>query len=60
VSLALPTSEGLNLEQLVAIGALSAPPLGTSITLPEDATGKAGLALGDWIDALPPETAVSP
>jgi hypothetical protein len=46
VSLALPTSEGLNLAQLVAIGALTSAPVSTSITLPEDATGKAGAALG--------------
>jgi hypothetical protein len=43
---ALPTAEGVTLQTLVDAGALSAPPDRTSITLPEDATGKAGAALG--------------
>jgi hypothetical protein len=46
VALSLPTSEGLTLARLVEMGALSAPPNGTSIQLPEDATGHAGAALG--------------
>lgn len=46
VELALPTAEGLTLARLVELGALSAPPNGTSIRLPEDETGRAGAALG--------------
>jgi hypothetical protein len=46
VSLSLPTTQGLMLARLVEMGALSAPPDGSSIQLPEDATGRAGVALG--------------
>ncbi|MCX5746639.1 MAG: hypothetical protein NT062_29535, partial [Proteobacteria bacterium] len=46
VALALPTAQGLTLTELAARGALSAPPASTTISLPEDATGKAGAALG--------------
>jgi hypothetical protein len=46
VALALPTAVGVTLEALVAAGSLSNPPARTSVTLPEDATGKAGAALG--------------
>ena len=46
VALALPTAQGLTLTKLAAAGSLSRPPQQTSITLPEDATGKAGVALG--------------
>jgi hypothetical protein len=46
VALSLPTTEGLTLARLVDMGALSHPPNGTSIQLPEDATGRAGAALG--------------
>ena len=46
VELALPSAKGVTLAQLTAAGALSAPRAQASITLPEDATGKAGAALG--------------
>jgi len=46
VALALPTAEGVTLAGLVADGRLTAPPAATTIALPEDATGKAGVALG--------------
>lgn len=46
VALALPAARGVTLADLVRRGALSAPPSGTAIALPEDATGKAGAALG--------------
>ncbi len=46
VALALPMATGATLAALVQKGALSAPPATTAITLPEDATGKAGPALG--------------
>jgi len=46
VALALPTAQGFTLEKLVAGGWLNQPPASTSITLPEDSTGKAGEALG--------------
>jgi hypothetical protein len=46
VALALPTAKGVTLASLVAAGSLSNPPANTSITLPEDSTGKAGAALG--------------
>ena len=46
IALALPTSEGVTLASLVAEGRLSDPPAQTSITLPEDDTGKAAAALG--------------
>jgi hypothetical protein len=46
VSLALPTATGITLATLAADNRLSAPPSRTSITLPEDATGKAAAALG--------------
>jgi hypothetical protein len=45
-ALALPTAEGVTLDSLVKAGALSNPPPVTSAVLPEDATGKAGAALG--------------
>ena len=46
VALALPTADGATLAALVQKGALSDPAATTSITLPEDGTGKAGAALG--------------
>jgi hypothetical protein len=46
VALALPTATGVTVKSLVAAGSLSHPPRTTSITLPEDATGKAAAALG--------------
>lgn len=46
IALAAPTGEGVTLASLAAGGLLSAPPAKTSITLPEDATGKAAAALG--------------
>jgi hypothetical protein len=46
VALALPTTEGVTLKRLVTEGRLSHPPSETAIRLPEDSTGKAGLALG--------------
>jgi hypothetical protein len=46
VALALPTAKGLTLTKLAQAGSLTAPPAQTSITLPEDGTGKAGWALG--------------
>ena len=46
VAMGLPLAEGATLAVLAQKGALSAPPTTTSITLPEDATGKAGPALG--------------
>jgi hypothetical protein len=46
VALSLPTAEGVTLGSLAGSGFLSSPPLETSSTLPEDATGKAGAALG--------------
>lgn len=46
VALALPRAEGLTLTALVQRGALSHPPHDTAATLPEDATGKAGEAVG--------------
>src|SRR5689334_21844966 len=46
VALALPTAVGMTLQTLVGMGALSNPPATASVTLPEDATGKAGAALG--------------
>lgn len=46
VALALPAAQGATLTKLVASGMLSAPPPTTTLTLPEDATGKAGAALG--------------
>jgi hypothetical protein len=46
VALALPDAKGVTLASLAASGALSAPPDKTSITLPEDSTGKAAFALG--------------
>jgi hypothetical protein len=45
-ALALPTTEGVTLDSLVKAGALSNPPPMTSGMLPEDASGKAGAALG--------------
>lgn len=46
VSLALPTAEGVTLASLVDAGELSDPPEQVSVTLPEDATGRAAAALG--------------
>jgi hypothetical protein len=46
VSLALSSAVGITLASLVSEGRLSAPPQRTSVTLPEDATGKAAAALG--------------
>ncbi|HEY4181854.1 MAG TPA: hypothetical protein VGM90_33655 [Kofleriaceae bacterium] len=46
VALALPTAEGATLTKLVGMGALSDPPPVTTVTLPDDATGKAATALG--------------
>ncbi len=46
VALALPTAEGITLGSLVSAGRLSAPPATTSITLPEDGTGKGAVAIG--------------
>jgi hypothetical protein len=46
IALALSTAEGVTLTSLAAAGSLSAPPAKTTITLPEDATGKAAAALG--------------
>jgi hypothetical protein len=46
VALALPTAVGVTLTRLDASGALSHSPVSTASTLPEDATGKAGEALG--------------
>jgi len=46
VALALPNAEGVTLAKLVSDGRLSDPPAKTSITLPEDETGKAAAALG--------------
>ncbi|MFT3926854.1 MAG: hypothetical protein QM778_30190 [Myxococcales bacterium] len=46
VALALPSAQGVTLAGLSAAHSLSAPPATASVTLPEDATGKAGAALG--------------
>jgi hypothetical protein len=46
VALALPTAQGVTLASLAQSNALSHTPASTSITLPEDGTGKAGWALG--------------
>jgi hypothetical protein len=46
VALGLSTAQGVTLATLVAAGSLSRPPPTTSITLPEDTTGKAAAALG--------------
>ena len=46
VALGLPRAQGATLAVLVGRGLLSQPPPTTSIDLPEDATGKAGEALG--------------
>jgi hypothetical protein len=46
VALGLPTAQGVTMAKLVAAGSLSNPPALTSVTLPEDATGKAAGALG--------------
>jgi hypothetical protein len=46
VDLAVPGAVGVTLQTLAAAGSLSNPPTQTSITLPEDETGKAGAALG--------------
>lgn len=46
VALALASAEGATLTRLTADGWLSHPPARTTAVLPEDATGKAGPALG--------------
>jgi len=46
VALGLPTAQGVTVEKLVAAGSLSHPPALTSVTLPEDASGKAAGAMG--------------
>jgi hypothetical protein len=46
IALALPDAQGMTLAKMVANNWLSNPPERTSITLPEDATGKAGFAIG--------------
>jgi len=46
VALGLPNAQGATLTRLAADGLLTAPPARTTIALPEDATGKAGPALG--------------
>jgi hypothetical protein len=46
VALALPSASGVTLTSLVLAGSLSQPPPTTTISLPEDSTGKAGWALG--------------
>jgi hypothetical protein len=46
VALALPTAQGVTLASLSADGRLTHPPATSAIALPEDATGKAGAALG--------------
>lgn len=46
VALALPTAEGHTLTDFAADGLLSDPPADTTVTLPEDASGHAGAALG--------------
>ncbi len=46
VALALPAAQGATLTVLASKGLLSNPPLETTRALPEDATGKAGAALG--------------
>ncbi|APR78561.1 Hypothetical protein A7982_03908 [Minicystis rosea] len=44
--LGLPNAEGATLASLAANGHLSHPPAHTTVTLPEDSTGKAAAALG--------------
>jgi hypothetical protein len=46
VALALPTAEGNTLEDFVAQGLLSDPPVDTTVSLPEDTTGHAANSLG--------------
>jgi hypothetical protein len=46
IALALPSAKGVTLAKLAAAHQLSNPPAKTSITLPEDASGKAADALG--------------
>jgi transposase len=46
VALALPSAEGETLTDLAADGRLSDPPADKTVSLPEDATGHAGAALG--------------
>jgi hypothetical protein len=46
VALALPTAEGMDVTRLAAAGHLSHPPDPLQVTLPEDSTGKAAVALG--------------
>ena len=50
VGLALDAASGVTLQNLVEEGLLSAPPGKTTLTLPEDATGKAAQAAG-WLHA---------
>ncbi len=46
VALALPDAQGATLTSLAQQGLLSQPPATTTITIPEDATGKAAAAIG--------------
>jgi hypothetical protein len=46
IALGLATAEGATLTKLVADGVLSHPPARTTVSLPEDETGKAAAALG--------------
>jgi hypothetical protein len=46
VALSLPSAVGVTLDELARNGLLSSEPPATSTALPEDATGKAGAALG--------------
>ncbi len=46
IALALPTAQGITLDTLAKAGQLAPTPAKTSAALPEDATGKAGAALG--------------
>jgi hypothetical protein len=46
VALALPGAQGATLSYLAANGHLSSPPPATTISFPEDSTGKAGKAMG--------------
>jgi hypothetical protein len=48
LSLGLPSAQGLTLEALTREGWLSAPPTASTMSLPEDDTGKAAAALG-WL-----------
>jgi hypothetical protein len=46
ILLALPKAEGITLTSLAQAGALSAPPAMTTVTLPDDASGKAADVVG--------------